>query len=276
LFSLQSLRWSATFWLVLASNSLAQGNPQTKPSPSNTPPLAAAADARRDEHPEVALTFDDLPSHGPLPPGMSRVDIAQSIIHALQAAQVPPTYGFVNAKKLGNDPLNHQVLQLWRDAGFPLANHTFTHMDLNANSVEDFEQDLLANEPTLRALMGDQDWHWLRFPYLREGDTSAKHQAIEAFLKEHKYRVAQVTLSFGDYDYNEPYARCDLKNDTTAIEQPKKSYLDGAAQNLSDGRKMQSCSMATTSNMSCCCTSEAFKQLCFRTFSNCSNRGVSS
>jgi hypothetical protein len=78
----------------------------------------------------------------------------------------------------------------------------------------------------------------LRFPYLREGDTAAKHQAIEAFLKEHKYRVAQVTLSFGDYDYNEPYARCLLKNDTAAIEQLKKSYLDGAAQNLTDGVAM--------------------------------------
>lgn len=50
--------------------------------------------------------------------------------------------------------------------------------------------------------------------------------------------MAQVTLSFGDYDYNEPYARCLLKNDTAAIEQLKKSYLDGAAQNLSDGQKM--------------------------------------
>jgi len=56
-------------------------------------------------------------------------------------------------------------------------------MDLNTNSVADFEQDLLANEPTLGALMAAQDWHWLRFPYLREGDTFAKHQAIETFLK---------------------------------------------------------------------------------------------
>jgi peptidoglycan/xylan/chitin deacetylase (PgdA/CDA1 family) len=187
---------------------------------------------------EVALTFDDLPSHGPLPSRLTRVDIAQSIIQALQAGHAPPTYGFINAKKLDDDPLNQQVLQVWRDAGFPLGNHTFTHMDLNTNSVENFEKDFLANEPTLQALMANQDWHWLRFPYLREGDTAAKHQAIEAFLKEHKYRVAQVTLSFGDYDYNEPYARCLLKNDTAAIEQLKKSYLDGAAQNLTDGVAM--------------------------------------
>ncbi len=189
-------------------------------------------------HPEVALTFDDLPAHGPLPSGMTRVDIARSIIHALQSAQAPPIYGFINAKALGADPLNHQVLQVWRDAGFPLANHTFTHMDLNANSVDAFEQDLLANEPTLREFMGDQDWHWLRFPYLREGNTAEKHQAISTFLKEHGYKVAEVTLSFADYAYNEPYARCLAKNDTQAIEWLKQSYMDGAAGSLAQGEKL--------------------------------------
>jgi (4-O-methyl)-D-glucuronate---lignin esterase len=95
---------------------------------------------------EVALTFDDLPAHGPLPKGMTRIDIAKTIIHALQSAQAPPTYGFVNAKALADDPSTAEVLRLWREAGFPLANHTFSHMDLNANTVENFEQDLLADE----------------------------------------------------------------------------------------------------------------------------------
>ncbi len=200
-------------------------------------PKAAAADSRLHTVSEVALTFDDLPAHGPLPAGMTRVDIANSIIRALQAAQAPPTYGFVNAKRLEEDPATQQVLRLWREAGFPLANHTFTHMDLNANAVETFEGDLLADEPTLRRFMGDQDWHWLRFPYLREGDSPEQHRAIYAFLKDHGYKVAQVTLSFGDYAYNEPYARCLAKNDTQAIEWLKQSYLDGASESLSLGQK---------------------------------------
>jgi peptidoglycan/xylan/chitin deacetylase (PgdA/CDA1 family) len=154
--------------------------------------------------PEVALTFDDLPSHGPLPPGLTRVDIASSIIHALQAAHSPPVYGFVNAKRLDEDPSSMQVLQLWRDAGFPLGNHTFSHIDLNKNSVDAFEKDLLAGEPSLQKLMAAQDWHWLRFPFLNEGDTVEKHHAIAVFLKDHGYRIAEVTLSFGDYAYNDP------------------------------------------------------------------------
>ena len=76
----------------------------------------------------VALTFDDLPDHGPLPPGMSRIDVAKSIIGTLKAHQAPPVYGFINARQLETNPADAAVLRLWREAGFPLGNHTFSHM----------------------------------------------------------------------------------------------------------------------------------------------------
>ena len=180
----------------------------------------------------VALTFDDLPAHASLPPGMTRVNIAKSIVQALKNAHAPAVYGFVNAKRPEAAPEDKQVLQLWRDAGLPLGNHSFSHMDLHTNSLTAFEQDVLADEPILRELMGDQDWHWFRFPYLREGDTPEKHRGVMSFLKEHGYRVAEVTLSFGDYAYNDPYARCVAKNDTQAIEWLKESYLSQASEEL--------------------------------------------
>jgi peptidoglycan/xylan/chitin deacetylase (PgdA/CDA1 family) len=198
------------------------------------PPVSAVAGSTR----ELALTFDDLPAHGPLPPGMTPVDIANSIIRALQAAHAPATYGFVNAKGLEQEPSSTAVLQLWSAAGFPLGNHTFSHMDLSANSLDIFEQDIIANEPTLKEHVANDDWHWLRFPFLHEGDTPAKHRAIGEFLKEHGYRVAEVTLSFGDYAYNAPYARCLAKNDQQGIEQLKQSYIEGASQSLDQGKAL--------------------------------------
>jgi peptidoglycan/xylan/chitin deacetylase (PgdA/CDA1 family) len=185
----------------------------------------------------VALTFDDLPVHGPLPAGMTRVDIAESIINSLRAAHVSAT-GFVNAKGIEQEPASAPVLQLWRAAGFPLANHTFSHMDLDTNSAEAFEQDILANEAILKEHMADGDWHWLRFPFLHEGDDNAKHHAIEEFLTAHGYHVAEVTLSFGDYAYNEPYARCVAKNDQHGIEELKQSYMEGAADSLEQGQTL--------------------------------------
>src|ERR1700719_999742 len=87
---------------------------------------------------EGAVTVDDLPSHGSLPPGMTRSDVARSILKALQDAHVPKAYGFVNAKKLEQHPEDIEVLKLWRGAGFPLGNHTYAHLSLNASTVDEF------------------------------------------------------------------------------------------------------------------------------------------
>jgi len=157
---------------------------------------------------QVALTFDDLPSHGPLPPGMTRVEIAKSVIDTLRKFQAPMVYGFVNAKLVADRPQDAEVLKMWTAAGFPLGSHAFSHMDLATNKAEDFEKDIAANEATLRQFFPGGDWHWFRYPYLHEGDTAEKKHAIAAYLKEHRYKVAEVTLSFGDYAGNDPYARC--------------------------------------------------------------------
>ena len=92
----------------------------------------------------VALTFDDLPDHGPLPPGLSRVDVAKSILGTLKAHHAPAVYGFINAKGIRDFPDTAEFLDIWHAAGHPLGNHTFSHMDLHTNSVEAFEQDTLA------------------------------------------------------------------------------------------------------------------------------------
>ena len=186
---------------------------------------------------KVALTFDDLPVHGPLPPGLTRRDIARSILAALQAHHAPPTYGFVNAKGLEGAPENAEFLRLWRAAGHPLGNHTYSHMDLHASTPEAFERDVVANEATLRSAMGDEGWRWLRYPYLREGDTLEKRRAVAAFLKERGYRVAEVTMSFDDYAYNDPYARCRAGNDTAGVDWLEESYLRRADAALTAGQE---------------------------------------
>jgi peptidoglycan/xylan/chitin deacetylase (PgdA/CDA1 family) len=184
---------------------------------------------------KVALTFDDLPVHAALPAGMTRSDVARSILAALAAHHAPPTYGFVNAKALASAPETEEVLRLWRAAGHPLGNHTYSHIDLTTSTPAAFEEDLRADEPVLRRLMEGADWHWLRFPYLHEGDTLEKRRAVRRYLADQGYRIAEVTLSFDDYAYNDPYARCLARGDAAAVEWMKQSYLERAARSLSDG-----------------------------------------
>jgi peptidoglycan-N-acetylglucosamine deacetylase len=187
---------------------------------------------------QVAITVDDLPSHGDLPSGMTRSGVATSMIRTFRAKGVPEVYGFVNAKNIAGDQDKADVLKIWVQAGFPLGNHTFSHIDINTATPEAFEAEIAANESSLQGLMDTKDWHWLRYPFLHEGDTLEKRHAVRAYLQEHGYKIAQVTLDFGDYAWNVPYARCIEKHDTQAIEWLRSSYLRAASESFALDRKL--------------------------------------
>jgi peptidoglycan/xylan/chitin deacetylase (PgdA/CDA1 family) len=195
--------------------------------------LAARAGAQ-----QIAITFDDLPAHGPLPAGETRIEVANKVIKALKQAHVPPTYGFVNGVAVEQHPETVAVLAAWRAAGFPLGNHTWSHMNLNQHSVEQFEQDTQKNEALLQLQMKGADWHWFRFPFLAEGDVPAKKLGFRVYLAEHGYRIAGVTMSFADYEWNEPYVRCEAKHDKKAIAGLERSYLLAADENVGFAREM--------------------------------------
>jgi peptidoglycan/xylan/chitin deacetylase (PgdA/CDA1 family) len=179
---------------------------------------------------QMAVTFDDLPVHGAMPPGTTRLEIAQSIVKTLKREKLPLVYGFVNGGRGEEDPSSPSVLQTWRGAGQPLGNHTWAHLDLNTESPEEFEAEVSRNEPLLRRLMGHGDWHWLRYPFLHEGDTVEKRRAVRAWLFAHGYKIAEVSMDFEDYLWNEPYARCAAKHDEPSIQKLHDSYLAVADQ----------------------------------------------
>ena len=187
---------------------------------------------------KLAITMDDLPLNGMLPPGVTRADMTKNVLAILKKRHVPPVYGFINAKKLEGSPDGADALKLWA-AAEPVGNHTYSHMDLEQNAAEAFEREIEENEPTLELLKGDakDDWHWLRYPYLREGDTVEKRRAVRAYLKAHGYKIAQVTLDWEDYLWNSAYARCVAKGDTKSIAWLRSSYLNTASEFLDLGRE---------------------------------------
>jgi peptidoglycan/xylan/chitin deacetylase (PgdA/CDA1 family) len=179
---------------------------------------------------QMAVTFDDLPVHGAMPPGTTRLEIAQSILATLKREKVPPVYGFINGQRMEQDPASSEALKAWRTAGQPLGNHTWAHLDLSKESPREFEAEVSRNEPLLKSLMGKRDWHWLRYPYLREGDTVEKRRAVRAWLFAHGYKIAEVSMDFEDYLWNEPYARCAANHDEASIAKLHDSYLAVADQ----------------------------------------------
>jgi peptidoglycan/xylan/chitin deacetylase (PgdA/CDA1 family) len=193
---------------------------------------ASAAEPRL----KVALTFDDLPLNGMLPLGRKQSDFARDTIAVLRKHRIPPSYGFVNANKLERNPDGALALRIWVNGGHPLASHTYNHLDFTRNSVEDFQREILRNEPVLQLLMAPDgklaraghDWRWFRYPFLHEGDTLEKRRAVRAFLTANGYRIAQTTLDWEDYIWNSSHARCWLKNDEASIQWLRESYLAAA------------------------------------------------
>ena len=149
---------------------------------------------------EIALTFDDLPTTGDLPIGETRLAIAERILSTLKAEHLSPVYGMVNGDKVVADPATITILRAWRAAGQPLGSHTWSHMNLNEHTAEEFDADI------------------------------AKNEAVRAYLQTHGYRTAQVTMDFEDYLWNAPYARCTAKHDEAAITWLETSYLNTARQ----------------------------------------------
>lgn len=188
---------------------------------------ATAAHAAADK-PVIAFTWDDLPAHAALPPGVTRVEVAADLLKASAEAKAP-AFGFINGVQTEREPGSDAALKLWRQAGQPLGNHTWSHPNLASMTPDQFTAEIARNEPMLQDLMSGQDWRWLRYPFLSEGDTPEKRLAVRAWLAANHYKIASVTMTFGDWAFSDPYARCVAKGDQAAIAQLEKIYLDGAA-----------------------------------------------
>jgi len=175
---------------------------------------------------DVAITVDDMPVHGPLPRGMSWLGITETHLKVFKANGVPEAFGFVNAGKIAGTADGEAVLDAWRAAGYPLGNHTYSHMNLaNAPSLDAWIADVVAGEPPVAARMAGADWRYLRFPYLSTGGARQK-DALD-YLQSRGYKLADVSLGFDDWAYTDAYARCMARQDNEAIQAMKAAYLAG-------------------------------------------------
>lgn len=186
----------------------------------------------------LAITFDDLPLNGTLPPGATRVELVRRVLTILKQHHVPQVYGFVNAKRFEGNRDGADALKLWIAAGERVGNHTYSHPDLNKETSELFLADVAQNEPVLELLDTGNDWRWFRYPFLDEGDTLDKRRSVRAGLKERGYRIAEVTLDYEDYLWNSPYARCIASHDAQAVRWLRSSYLAVAAGLIDADRQM--------------------------------------
>ncbi|MBW3552548.1 MAG: polysaccharide deacetylase family protein [Gemmatimonadetes bacterium] len=163
-------------------------------------PDAAVATSPDDSLPALAITIDDLPWVGPLPPGRDRAAATRQILAALEAHGVRAT-GFVNC---GRVQPGAPILGAWLDAGQALGNHTSEHMDLNRAEPAAWAADARECDAFLRELTGESSLPF-RYPYLHRGPTAERLRAGRAVLEALGSTVAPVTIDTGDWIIDDAY-----------------------------------------------------------------------
>lgn len=185
------------------------------------PPAERCADATKRGPIEVAITVDDLPRHGPLPPGATRTQVVDDLLAVFAAHQVPSVYGVVNGARM-TDADTRTALEHWHAAGHKLGSHGYSHANPDDVSAQAFMDEIDRNEPVLQQIVGtsaaaQHEWKVYRFPFLQQGTSLAERAALRAHLTERGYRIADATTNYADWAFTEPYARCKTQNDTATI-----------------------------------------------------------
>jgi peptidoglycan/xylan/chitin deacetylase (PgdA/CDA1 family) len=179
----------------------------------------------------MAITFDDLPKSG----GIEDIEGARrttaSILRVLKAHKAP-AIAFVNEGKLYTGaeivPDRVALLQSWVDAGIPLANHTYSHLDINNVTLEKYQDDVVRGERTYTRLqrgLGITE-RWFRHPFTHTGPTADIKSALNRFLAGRGYRIAPFTIENSDWIFSAAYAKAARAGDEALVGRVRDGYLD--------------------------------------------------
>jgi peptidoglycan-N-acetylglucosamine deacetylase len=173
----------------------------------------------------VAVTVDDLPVHGPTPPGVTRMAMIEKLLVAFAAHNLPPVHGFVNGKRVDDDPATEAVLRRWVAAGHELGNHSWSHPSLNRTALDVYLADVRRGEEILARVAPGQTWKVFRYPFLQQGDTIEKRDGVRRFLDETGYVIADVTVDADDWAYSPPFVRCAERGDQSTLTALRRSFV---------------------------------------------------
>jgi len=190
-------------------------------------------------HTELAVTIDDLPTTGALPPGITRAAIVEQIIEILRRHAVPGVYGFANGGQLHDNPEFESIFLAWRKGGFVLGNHTWSHLDLDRVSATEFVADIERNEALLTRLSPRSE-KLFRYPYLHQGQAAEKRSAVWDWLVSRGYRVAPATIYVEHWEWSDAYSRCIAREDGPTTKWVKDMYLETAKARLAWARQVSS------------------------------------
>lgn len=146
--------------------------------------------------PEIAITIDDFNWNKSV--RLSPDERNRAMLQALRSHGDLKAALFVACRNAESDK-GKELLREWDRAGHLIANHSFSHKELNSKNVtaDVFTADIARCDEIIRSYPRFQKL--FRFPYLKEGDTAAKRDAVRAFLAQQGYRNGHVTIDASDW-----------------------------------------------------------------------------
>jgi peptidoglycan/xylan/chitin deacetylase (PgdA/CDA1 family) len=175
------------------------------------------------EEKEIAITIDDLPFVGSgsnTPSSLKRTqERFRALVSALVDNKVPAT-GFAIGGAVAKNEWD--LMEEFRNQGLTIGNHTYTHRSLQALSAQQYIEDIERADVKLGRVMTEPKY--FRYPYLAEGKGEKKQQVL-AYLNEHQYTVAPVTIDSKDYEFNAQFYKIPYSKRAQSLHQFKKRYL---------------------------------------------------
>ena len=171
-------------------------------------PGAASADVTPAEWKRpIVITVDDLPlsSRNLHAPAGERRAITRDLLAALRRNKIHAV-GLVTWGNI-RDATDRRALEAWLDAGHELGNHSTRHLSYSATDVETYVADVESCRVHLAEVLAPrgQSVRFFRFPFLREGNTREKVDAMRAYLETSGQRNLPVTLDDQDWSFERPW-----------------------------------------------------------------------
>jgi peptidoglycan-N-acetylmuramic acid deacetylase len=172
---------------------------------------------------EIAITIDDLPFVGSANNKEGNLkrerDRFLKIVQAVVDHKIPVT-GFVIAGSIEKG--QWELLEQFRNDGFLLGNHTYSHKSLNSISAEKYIEDIAHADKVLAPLLTTPKY--FRYPYLAESKGQKKQQ-VHDFLAKNQYIIAPVTIDSKDYNFNAQLLAIPWQRRSQNLNQIKQRYL---------------------------------------------------
>lgn len=163
----------------------------------------------------IAITIDDLPFVGEY-----RNFHLNMMMNTMKDQKITAT-GFIIAKEVRPD--NWEMLHKFRDAGFGLGNHTYSHANLNKLKTREYIQEIKEADSLLLPVLTEPKY--FRYPYLAMSSGNKKNKIL-CYLEKHHYQVAPITIDSKDFVFNQRLLSVPELGRRTYLEELKPFYLD--------------------------------------------------